>query len=271
LDPGEKMEYRVAFSPPPCSPVPYTERQKITMAASPAQLAANRANAQHSTGPQTPAGKSRSAANATDHGFRSLSVLIPGEDPAAYETLLAELTAYFQPADLYEQRLVREATDAEWRLRRCRRYQQDLLTARILVLQNAAGPEDSPSLIPVQAHASLYNENPFFAQLLRWETKFERQFDRAHRAWAQNRDSQKRDHPREFTTSIVEALIEAPLPLYARYRDLTDPTTKMTNEANPAPAPPQKLTNEPISPAPRDPYLALPGPLGRVATPTMGR
>jgi hypothetical protein len=241
------------------------------MAASPAQLAANRANAQHSTGPQTPSGKARSAANATDHGFRSLSVLIPGEDPAAYETLLADLTAYFQPADLYEQRLVREATDAEWRLRRARRYQQDLLTARILELQKTAGPEDSAGLIPLRAHEALYNENPFFAQLLRWETKFERQFERAHRAWCRNRDSQKRDQPREFTAGLLEALIQAPLPTYNRHPSDRPAPGKMTNEANPAPARSQKMTNEPISAALDDRYLALRDRLDRIAPPNMGR
>ncbi len=38
------------------------------MPASPAQLAANRANAQHSTGPRTPEGKAASARNALSHG-----------------------------------------------------------------------------------------------------------------------------------------------------------------------------------------------------------
>jgi hypothetical protein len=38
---------------------------------SPEKLAANRTNAQHSTGPQTSAGKEKSAQNSYKHGFYS--------------------------------------------------------------------------------------------------------------------------------------------------------------------------------------------------------
>src|SRR5262245_26838844 len=44
-----------------------------------AQLNANRANAQKSTGPRTPAGKLRSSLNNYQHGRRARSLLIPGE------------------------------------------------------------------------------------------------------------------------------------------------------------------------------------------------
>jgi len=49
------------------------------------QIAANRANAQKSTGPRTQAGKAASSANAIKSGVYAQSTLIPGEDPAEYE------------------------------------------------------------------------------------------------------------------------------------------------------------------------------------------
>jgi len=53
-----------------------------------AQIAANRANAQHSTGPRTPEGKTASSMNALKHGADAASVVIPGEDPAQYDRLV---------------------------------------------------------------------------------------------------------------------------------------------------------------------------------------
>src|SRR5690242_20268545 len=52
---------------------------------SPARLAANRRNAMLSTGPRTPEGKQRSKMNGLVHGCRSDQLIIPGEDPAAFE------------------------------------------------------------------------------------------------------------------------------------------------------------------------------------------
>jgi hypothetical protein len=45
----------------------------------------NRANAQHSTGPRSDAGKQRSALNALTHGLTARTAVLPSEDSAAYE------------------------------------------------------------------------------------------------------------------------------------------------------------------------------------------
>lgn len=147
-----------------------------------AQFLANQANAQLSTGPTSLAGKARSARNSLRHGFQSQSVLLPGDDPAAYQALLDELTAHLRPADLTQFRLVREMADAEWRLRRARIYQEELLTTQIDKLR-AANPEASSLQLQILAHETLLRESRCFAQLGRFETRFQNQFNRARRDW----------------------------------------------------------------------------------------
>jgi hypothetical protein len=58
-----------------------------------AQIAANRANSQKSTGPRTPEGKAASRFNALKHGLDAASILLPGEDPDAYDRMVADYAA----------------------------------------------------------------------------------------------------------------------------------------------------------------------------------
>ena len=53
--------------------------RKDHMPLSPEQLAANRANAQKSTGPRTPEGKSKSRLNAFRHGITAQVIVMPPE------------------------------------------------------------------------------------------------------------------------------------------------------------------------------------------------
>jgi hypothetical protein len=76
-------------------------KQKLPL--SEARLAANRANAQKSTGPRTPAGKLRSAANACQHGFAgSTFAIVRLEDLFEIDRLKADLVATYQPINSQE-------------------------------------------------------------------------------------------------------------------------------------------------------------------------
>jgi hypothetical protein len=82
------------------------------------RAAINRANAQHSTGPRTDAGKQRSSLNALTHGLTSRTVVLPNEDPAAYQLHAQEFFDEYQPQGPTEKQLVRELADTSWRLNR---------------------------------------------------------------------------------------------------------------------------------------------------------
>jgi hypothetical protein len=96
--------------------------------ASAAQIAANRINAQASTGPRTEAGKAAVAQNATTHGLASKKfALLPNEVPAAFAALLAGLEEEHQPGTASESFLVLELARAQWRIERAAAIESELL------------------------------------------------------------------------------------------------------------------------------------------------
>jgi hypothetical protein len=64
----------------------YTNGLATTDPAQDHRAIVNRANAQHSTGPRTDAGKQRSSLNALRHGLTGHVIVLPSEDQVAYET-----------------------------------------------------------------------------------------------------------------------------------------------------------------------------------------
>ncbi len=91
-----------------------------------AQITANRANAQKSTGPRSAEGKSASRFNALKHGIDAASVVIPGEDPAEYEALAADYRRDFRPQSPSEIFHVDTMLRADWLKRRLQLVEADL-------------------------------------------------------------------------------------------------------------------------------------------------
>ena len=82
------------------------------------RLAANRANAQLSTGPCTDQGKAKSSLNAVRTGLTGRTVLLATEDVAAYEAHLERFRREWQPVGDRETELVQSLADTQWRLDR---------------------------------------------------------------------------------------------------------------------------------------------------------
>ena len=87
--------------------------------ATPAQIAANRLNAQKSTGPRTTQGKERSSLNSCRFGLFTSTTFVTGEDREFYEMFCAELWEELAPAGAVEEIHAGEFIRAAWRLRRC--------------------------------------------------------------------------------------------------------------------------------------------------------
>jgi hypothetical protein len=83
-----------------------------------AQLAANRANAELSTGPKTPEGKAKSSLNAVKTALTGQTVLLPSDDVAAYESHVQSFIDHYNPATPREKDLVQSIADTTWRMKR---------------------------------------------------------------------------------------------------------------------------------------------------------
>jgi hypothetical protein len=134
-----------------------------------AQLAANRLNAQHSTGPRTPEGKARVAQNAIKHGLFSrehwVGAALIGEDAGEFDVLLGEMLEDCDPQDRCERDLVHRIAALTWRLARVHRAMEaTLVDIRTVTEEEAADGmrsgsacdaiRESESLSPLETHLS---------------------------------------------------------------------------------------------------------------------
>src|SRR5258707_14702907 len=83
------------------------------------RIAANRANAQKSTGPKSAEGKARARRDALKHGMTSRGDVLPLEDEVLFKERLAGWTNDARPVGDIENYLVASAVLATVRLHRC--------------------------------------------------------------------------------------------------------------------------------------------------------
>src|SRR5258708_26460304 len=91
------------------------------------QIAANRRNAQHSTGPRSEAGNQASAANATTHGLTGAFHIHPDEE-SEFLPLAAGLRDAIKPDGTLQEELFQQILQSFWRIRRANRAEATLYT-----------------------------------------------------------------------------------------------------------------------------------------------
>jgi len=100
-----------------------------------ARLAANRANAQHSTGPRSEDGKARSSQNAVKHGLFSSAVGHPAapleEERETFDLIVQEGRLRYGPVGMEEEMIVDRVAALWWELQRAFTQKQKFLRRRL--------------------------------------------------------------------------------------------------------------------------------------------
>lgn len=135
----------------------------------------NRANAEHSTGPITEAGKQTVSANATRHGLLSQRAVIEGESHEEFLELLTSFYAEHKPQTATEYGLVENMALARWRQQRLWSIETAGLSERIRSL-TFPGNDEPFAATAWLAFRALTNETRSLELLNRYDARFEREF-----------------------------------------------------------------------------------------------
>lgn len=177
---------------------------------SPAQLAANRANAQLSTGPRTTAGKAKSSKNAVRTGLTGQTVLLPADDVEEYTAFVAGFTSDFAPVGPAECELVQSIANTHWRLRRIRALEFALYTHGHNQFENAFDDypeEDRYNMILLQTHMTYEKQfRNFQIQEARLDRKRARDLDELLRLQTERKSNQQETIIEEDDVPELEAI-----------------------------------------------------------------
>jgi hypothetical protein len=159
------------------------------------QLAANRANALHSTGPLSAHGKLASSRNALSHGLTTSAALLPSEDPGDYKFHHQIQIDHYRPQDDIARALVTELADLEWRLRRVPAFEAQLLSIECHNLKS--NPELEPFIKGLHTDAQILAvaftrlvERKILPNLLNQESRIARRADKIRRRLEQQQQQQ---------------------------------------------------------------------------------
>ena len=145
---------------------------------SPAQFAANRLNAQKSTGPITPAGKARAARSSLWHGLTAASLVVLDEDEADFDNFHTWLVSDLKPVGELEYSLVERIAVLSWRLRRVAKAEAALINRSGRYKGGYPVPADQPEPADTDAGTIFDQAVQKVAALSRHEASIERALNR---------------------------------------------------------------------------------------------
>jgi hypothetical protein len=163
----------------------------------------NRANAQHSTGPKTEAGKQRSALNALRHGLTGQIIVLPSDDLKAYQHHLKSFNREYQPKGATETHLVQTLADTAWRQARVSALENNLLTLGIVREpdQLTEAPEQVQQALSIAA--SLESQTRALSNLSLHGQRLTRQFEKTLALLEQLQSKRKIEENHQFHQASV--------------------------------------------------------------------
>ena len=147
--------------------------------ATPAQILANRENAQHSTGPKTEEGKGASAANATRHALTARGLIVPLGLESAFTDFETALRINLIPNGRFEEIIFQRILECGWNLERCRRAQAQLFeqtAAADLSVDPLLDDQNEAKFARIDKYARQYENSMFKAMRELGKIQTETQF-----------------------------------------------------------------------------------------------
>jgi hypothetical protein len=192
------------------------------------QLAANRANAQLSTGPRTEAGKRIASMNSIQHGLAGHTIFRTPEQDAAYQAYSDRLMPELAPANAVEQDFTERIIFDSWRIHRASAIESNLFAL--------ADPEFDHEALN-EAHTFQVNEKSI-ALLSLYQQRLQRGI---HKDLALLRQMQKERRAQALKPPAKPAL------------QLVDKPTPQPEIGSVCPLPPEPASPPPVS-ASNDPH-----------------
>ena len=194
------------------------------------QIAANRQNAQKSTGPKTPEGRAAVRLNGVKHGLFAETLVLKGESESDFNALIESYEAEHAPATPTEEALVQQLAMATWRLRRLYHAEAAFCAYEMKSLAELNSPKQlgDRTLTGMAVNANQDTASTFRRQEAALERTFYRAFHELQRLRAQ----------RKAHLALVSQPAPAPQPQAATPAQITiqDPN-QPPDPPNPVPAP----------------------------------
>jgi hypothetical protein len=207
------------------------------------QTAANRLNAQKSTGPRTPEGRAAVRLNGVTHGLTAETLVLNGESEDDFKALFDSLEAEHQPTTPTEEILVADLAMATWRRRRLYNMEAGYYKVRTTNEALYAAPQklDDASLLGKVAS----NSGDTMALIGRQEARLERTYFKALH------ELQRLRKEREAKLALVSQSNPAePVQALPGKQTTRKPSTAEPLIAPEIPTPPHQIMRDPIPPAP---------------------
>jgi hypothetical protein len=178
--------------------------------ATPKQIAANRKNAEKSTGPKTEKGKSVTRLNAKRDGFTGQVTTLSDEDRPVFEKFKSQFIADLAPKTTLELSLANSIAWDTWRLNRLRAVEMNMYALGTDNLEPGAENNNPQVRTALAAAATFAKESEKFARMSIYEQRMNRgihkNMEALHKLQAERKANYEKDRAEEI--------------LLARYSDI---------------------------------------------------